>query len=206
MKIEDLKLYDVIIDENNPLHGVKVMSIVDVPAVKKDFMSFSESNVILHKYSTNDDEKKITGVALRANYPIKRIDEDGSEYFIRFRPEVIRDIEERFMYEMNLKNVNIQHNINVEGIFLIESYILNKNHQVNFNWAEGIDDGSWIVTYKVNNENIWKDIKEGKLRGFSVEVGLDLKEVNEEIKMCSEDKQNNINDINIIYNYFNYYD
>ncbi len=29
--------------------------------------------------------------------------------------------------------------------------------------------GTWMIAMKVNNEDIWKDVKAGKVKGFSIE-------------------------------------
>jgi len=34
---------------------------------------------------------------------------------------------------------------------------------------EDVKDGSWFGSFKVENEDVWELVKEGKLKGFSVE-------------------------------------
>jgi len=34
---------------------------------------------------------------------------------------------------------------------------------------EDVNDGSWFGSFKVDNDEVWKLIKDGKVRGFSVE-------------------------------------
>jgi hypothetical protein len=34
---------------------------------------------------------------------------------------------------------------------------------------EDVPDGSWFGSFKVDNDEVWKLVKEGKVRGFSVE-------------------------------------
>jgi hypothetical protein len=34
---------------------------------------------------------------------------------------------------------------------------------------QGIRDGSWMMSYKVEDRKLWKEIKAGKYNGFSIE-------------------------------------
>ena len=78
----------------------------------------------------------------------------------------------RFMKNQLLNNVNINHSTDVNGIYLIESFILKADH--NMEAFNDIEKGSWMVSYKVENDKVWNDIKEGKLKGFSVELTGDI--------------------------------
>ena len=49
---------------------------------------------------------------------------------------------------------------------------------------EHIEDGSWFTAYKVENKQVWEDVKAGKFNGFSVEgyFGLERQEPKDEIE------------------------
>lgn len=162
----DLPIYKISVDSIDD--GVFKMSIVDDPAVDVNFLKFNKQKPI---YVFNEEKRIITGVALRANYPIYRFDGDESFYLI-FTPEEIEKMAYRFMKNQLLNNVNINHSTDVKGIYLIESFILKADH--NMEAFNDIEKGSWMVSYKVENDKIWNDIKEGKLKGFSVELTGDI--------------------------------
>ena len=58
-----------------------------------------------------------------------------------------------------------------EGVYLIESFMVDDTRGVLPPKAfDGISQGSWLATVKVDNDEIWNDyVKTGKLMGFSVE-------------------------------------
>lgn len=164
----NLPIYEITINDESD--GVFMMSIVDTPAVDHNFLKFNKhkEKVIYH---FNDEKRIITGVALRANYPILRF-EDGEYFYVRFSPEEIEKMAYKFMREKKLDNVNINHNKSEGDIFLIESYILDSKH--NIQEFKDVELGSWIVSYKVENDEVWEAIKKGHLNGFSVELTANL--------------------------------
>lgn len=171
---KDLPVYDIVLDNDSGL-GITIMSIVDDPAVEKNFMAFSKHQV--HKFSLNEEERVITGVALRADFPIYRNDSHG-EYYVKFSAKTIKDAARRFFKDMRVKDVNIDHSTEVTGVYLYESYLLNTNHTISYPEFKDVANGSWIVSYKVDNDNVWQDIKAGKLNGFSVEINAEMEKEN----------------------------
>jgi hypothetical protein len=45
---------------------------------------------------------------------------------------------------------------------------------------EEVADGSWFLSYIVNDESIWQRVKEGEFKGFSVEGFFDFEETVED--------------------------
>ena len=158
----DLPIYKISVDSIDD--GVFKMSIVDDPAVDVNFLKFNKQKPI---YVFNEEKRIITGVALRANYPIYR-SINGESFYLIFTPDEIEKMAYRFMKNQLLNNVNINHSTDVKGIYLIESFILKADH--NMEAFNDIEKGSWMVSYKVENDKVWNDIKEGRLKGFSVEL------------------------------------
>lgn len=169
--IKNLPVFYLDIDDMCQEDGVTIMSIVDCPAVEKDFLKFSK---VTQKYSLNEEKKIITGVAIRADYPIYRNDGKG-EYYIKFNADSIEKMVCKFMRELRNNDVNINHSDTAEGIYLIESFILNDKHHISYPEFRDVENGSWMVSYKVDNQEVWKEIKEKKLNGFSIEVNGNLK-------------------------------
>lgn len=189
-----LPLYKMTIDEEVDEHGVKVMSIVDLPAVQSDFLKFS---AVQENFSMDDDKRVITGCALRANYPIYRKDDDGNEFYVTFTPDYIEKIVQKFMREGHIQSVNLMHDSDVTNVFLFESYLLTEAHKLSFEAFSDIEPGSWMVSYKVDNDGVWDMIKEGKLKGFSVEINAML---DDEVKLREEKyKEERIRKLSMMY-------
>jgi hypothetical protein len=66
--------------------------------------------------------------------------------------------------------VNIEHNKKIDNVYMFESYIIDrsvgKNPMKSF---EDLPDGSWFGSYKVDNEEVWNEVKSGTFKGFSIE-------------------------------------
>jgi hypothetical protein len=119
------------------------------------------------------DKQIISGAAMIPDKPIYRRSKDGEEYNVVFSKETIQKIVERYFKNQYGTNFNLQHKKNMlaDGVYLIESFIIDSERGIKT--PEGFDelpDGSWFISCKVDNEEIWNDyIKSGKFKGFSVE-------------------------------------
>lgn len=147
-------------------------SLVDLPASNCDFFYFSEQEdkEMFKVFSTDEEQRKIFGVMLRAYYPILRI-VDGQRVFRYFTPEMIEQCMLSASKSGKLNSIDMHHDgQKIDGVYLLQSYIL----------AQDTDDvaaGSWVAEYKVENDEVWGRIKSGELRGFSPSLpGLMLNE------------------------------
>ena len=163
---------------DDPDDGCYVISLVEDPAVDVDFLKFSKnkSQVCASKcfkskkmWFEENDKHIVTGIAMRADYPIYR-NQDGEEFCIVFSKEVIRDMVERFFKEGLEKAISIDHSQNIDDCVIIESYFIDKERGICPKEFAEIEDGSWIVSVKINNEDIWNRIKKGDFKGFSIET------------------------------------
>ena len=173
----DKKIYNIVIDSFDFETGMDAVSLVHDPAVEVDFLAFAKQEPVTMQFA--DDEKHIiTGVALLADTPIYRIAPDGTEYYVVFTKEVIKQLVEKY-FKFGLTNsVNIEHNdmSYVEGVTMIESYLIDKERGICPNEFASVPEGSWITSYKVNNVEVWDKIKSGEVKGFSIQGWFDLEE------------------------------
>lgn len=169
-------LYIKINDED--LTGIDAISLVDVPAVEKNFLCFNEDKQPV-KMNFDNSKHIITGVVCLADTPIYRYDERMGEYYVVFTKETIEKMVEKFAKMDLFKSVNLQHDDTkfVDGIYMVESYITNKERGINPIEFADIPDGSWVASYKVENEALWGEIINGnKLNGFSLQGMFGLEE------------------------------
>lgn len=164
------KLYDISIDPTDFETGLNAISLVENPAVEVDFLAFAKDESAALQFA--DEERHIiTGIALLADTPIYRIAPDRTEYYVRFTKDCIRELVEKY-FKFGLTNsVNIEHKDNqfVDGVTMLESYIIDKERGICPNEFASAPDGSWVVSYKVNNLDVWSKIKSGEVKGFSVQ-------------------------------------
>ena len=172
-----MKVFYIRVNDED-ITGIDAISLVDMPAVEKNFLCFSEEKQPV-KMKFDNSKHIITGVVCLADTPIYRYNERMGEYYVVFTKETIEKMVEKFAKMDLFKSVNLQHDDKqfVDGIYMIESYITNKERGINpIEFAE-IPDGSWVCSYKVENEALWGEIINGnKLNGFSLQGMFDLEE------------------------------
>lgn len=162
-----LPIFSIELDENT--EGMVVNSIVDTPAHLRRFIA-NNSKI---KMSYNDEKMEVTGVVISANQPIYYRDQNTPECYLLFKPNVIRQIALNYFKKDGFNKVNFQHEgqIYEDKVVMIETYFSKGKNEF------GVEDGSWITTYKVLDPNLYNEIKQGKYTGFSIEGNFLLKEL-----------------------------
>ena len=131
----------------------------------------------------NEEQHIISGPLMLADTPIYRSNSKFGEHYVTFSPETIKDIAIKFSKKGYQKNVNLMHdaNMQVDGLVMFESFIVDKARGIlPMAGYEDAKDGSWFGSFYVENEQVWKLIKEGKVKGFSVEGYFDYAAPNKE--------------------------
>lgn len=122
------------------------------------------------QFSINDEKRIVIGPLLIPNKMILREDENGNPYYVYFSRETIKKIAEKFFRENKQNNTDINHDeIITKENTLLESWIVEDTiHDKSFMYGFRSVKGTWMASYKINDDETWKQIKEGKLNGFSV--------------------------------------
>ena len=181
-----MKVFYITIDD--AVMGIDAISLVQSPAVEKDFLCFSKEDKPI-ELKFDNSKHIITGVVCLADTPIYRYNEKLGEYYVVFTKETIRKMVEKFAKDGLFASVNLQHDDTkfVDGIYMFESYIINKERGINPVEFSDIPDGSWIASYKVENDELWGEIINGnKLNGFSLQGLFELEEKFSEQKPVEE--------------------
>ncbi len=171
-----LPLFDLsIVDEVN---GVNIISLVDLPAIERNWVAFSKDAEI--RFSLNEERKVITGPALIPEQPIFRRDDEGREFYVKFTKEAIEEIAVKFFADGNENNADLMHSEKpVDGVVYFESYLTDSQRGIAPSEFKDLPDGSWIVSAKINNDEVWNLIKDGTLRGFSIQGSMHVEEAKE---------------------------
>ena len=162
-----MKIVELFLDDNEE-SGIEAISIVESPAIESDFIALKSDEV---KLAEVDKEKKILmGALLIPNKPIYRKTE-GEEYYIYFSKETVLKASQRYLTNGYQGNSTLEHSDNLEGLTLVESWIVEDEVQdKSRKYGLNVPVGTWMGTVKVNNEKIWNEfVKEGKVKGFSIE-------------------------------------
>lgn len=167
-----LPVYYISIDGDDDL-GMKAISIVDDPAIERDFICYKKEIV----FSKDETKHEISGPAIIANKPIFRNNENGQFYTV-FDSETIKKIVEKYS-KLNLwNNVNLQHNDKlIKDVICVEHFIKDSSKGIVPKGFEDVEDGSLFCTFKILNEKLWSVIKNTEnLNGFSIEIFTNLEE------------------------------
>jgi hypothetical protein len=170
-----LPLYEANIDMNDEETGMFVISLVDYPATMSNFLAFSKERLT---YEIQDEEqRKVFGLVMGANLPIYRRNPDGYEYFIVYSKETIAKMAEKY-FKMGLQNdVDTMHSFELEeGITMTQMYIKDSEKGVSPKGFEEFEDGSLFAEFHVENDEVWKGIKDGTYRGFSLAGVFEVRE------------------------------
>jgi len=123
------------------------------------------------RFEIESEEKRIVvGPAMIPNLRIFRKDKQGNPYHVFFTEETIRMIAEKYMRFKYIDNNDTNHDGKAnKDVYVIESWIKEDDQDKSSKYGyEELPIGTWFVSMKVKNDDVWKKIKEGKLRGYSV--------------------------------------
>jgi hypothetical protein len=178
--------------------GVFAISLVDKPAIEEDFIMLNALEVELKVI--NEEKREVVGLALVPNKKILRR-KDNVEFYIEFSESTIEKVQELYLKNLRANNVTIDHESKVDGVSLIESWIVEdpKNDKSNIYNLNAVK-GAWVVKMKIYNDEVYEGVKLGKFNGFSIEGmfdGLD------QLKMSETDEREElINEIKDLINEF----
>jgi hypothetical protein len=132
--------------------------------------SFEKEQMSRQKFATDEEKRIIIGPAMVPDLKIFRKDREGNPYHVFFSAETIKMIAEKYMRNKYIDNNDENHNgTAVKDVYVIESWI--KEDQQDKSNKYGYEDlpiGTWFVSMKVKNDEVWKKVKSGDLAGFSV--------------------------------------
>lgn len=173
--LKDLPIYKATLTSSED--GIYTVSLVDDPAVESNFLMFSKNKLM---FSIDDEEQRIiTGCIMRCDFPIYRRDASGYEYYIVFDKQTIELMAEKMLADATHNNINLEHNPDayVNDVYLKELFFKDKARGIVPKGFDDVSDGSLFGTYKVLNDAVWSQIKEGTFKGFSIECYIDAVEI-----------------------------
>ena len=165
---------------NKKSKGVFAISLVNAPATEETFIAMAKQEKIVKFAKVDEEQRILMGLVLQPEQLIYRVDEDGNEFEMFFSAETIKDFSQNFFQSGFQLNSKLEHDEPIEGVTFVESWLV-ENPKVDKSAAFGLEypKGSWLVSMKVDNDDIWNNyIKTGELKGFSIDGMVELEEVN----------------------------
>jgi hypothetical protein len=150
--------------------GVYAMSVVDYPAIEVDFVAMNKQKQI-KMAEVNEEKRMLYGPALIPNQHIYRIDpETKEEYYAVYSDKVVEQCAHLFLKKNQHHNHTVMHELPVTGLTIVESWIKMGDSDKSNSLGFDLPQGTWFIGCKVENDEVWQLVKEGKVRGFSIEA------------------------------------
>lgn len=151
--------------------GKKMFQACSYNLKKKEFKS---------QFSVDKEKRMLYSPAMKPGILIPRIDEVSREkYFVTFTPESIEKMAQRFLIEKRTDKTNYEHSEQkFDGVYLVESWIVNGEQDKAYTLGyskQDIPKGTWMVGYRVDNDDVWELVKQKKVRGISIEGNFEYK-------------------------------
>ena len=163
--MEKKKVVKCVIDDGGRL-GVGAISLVEFPATEENFIFLNEVKLA----SVNKERQMLYGPALIPNKYILRIDKNtGEDYYIYFDAETIAKCAHLYLKKNLQHNTTLEHEFSVMGCPVVESWIIEGEQDKAYHFGLTAPVGSWIVGVNVTDPEIWNEVKEGNVEGFSIE-------------------------------------
>lgn len=134
------------------------------------------------QFKYDGEKRMIYSPAMKPGILIPRIDEVTREkYFVTFKPETIEKMAQRYMIDKRSGggHTNYEHSEKkFDDVYLVESWIVDgeqdKAYALGYT-KEQVPPKTWMVGFRVDSPEVWKMVKEGKIKGISIEGNFEYK-------------------------------
>jgi hypothetical protein len=178
MENKDLPVYELDVDNENQMVAV---ALVDKPAIEVNWHAFREATP--YNFKVADAERRIVmGAIMIPDKNIPRLTDDGKPYMVRFTKRAVERAVQQFMAAGRTKSVNLMHNSTdvPEGVFIYEVFIQDSERGIQHpKGFETLPEGTAYASMKIENNEVWADVKAGKFQGFSIEGSFVERKVDE---------------------------
>jgi hypothetical protein len=132
------------------------------------------------------------GAALIPNKPIYRRNGEN-EFYIFFSKDTVLKASQLYLKKGNQGEATLEHQEKITGLTVVESWIVEDEvHDKSRKYGLSMPIGTWMVSMKVDNDEIWNDyVKTGKVKGFSIEgyFADKIERPKEPNKLSTEDQE-----------------
>tara|TARA_B100001250_G_C19736186_1_gene760872 strand:- start:507 stop:1241 length:735 start_codon:yes stop_codon:yes gene_type:complete len=164
------KIVELVITDDSQELAIDAISLVTAPAIEQDFVYFNKEKNNLTLAKVDEDKRMIVSPALIPNKQIFRYDANtDSEYYVYFSPATVQKASELYLKHNNHHKATYQHQDRVSGVLTVESWIKEGDMDKSKLYGFDLPKGTWFVKMKIENDELWSKIKDGELKGLSIE-------------------------------------
>lgn len=161
-----MRLYELIIADEN-VDEVFAISMVDNPAIEAYGNYFHKEEV---HFKEMKEEGLFMAPILIPNKKILRVDGAGVPYEVYFSPQTIKRLSQMYLEKKYQDSVTLEHDMKVDGITLVESWIRESiDSDKSKLYGLNVPVGSWIGTFKIDNEEMKNKFRKGEVSAVSIE-------------------------------------
>lgn len=190
-----MKVYEAVLS-NDETQGVYALSVVENPAMEDEWIALSEHPQKIELAQVDEEKRLLLGAALIPNKRIYRNINDN-EFEMFFKEETIERLSHNFFKQQNNNNSSLEHELKLEGMSVVESWtVTNPKTDKSVNFGKEYPKGTWVTMMKVDNDEVWAKVKNGEIKGFSIDALLGLEQINlNKQEMTEEVKKNIVDDV-----------
>jgi hypothetical protein len=170
--MEKLDLYELVIDETTD-DEVFALSLVSEPAIQSNFMYLNKQGKKIEvKFASVDEDKHlIVGPILIPDLKIMRQDSPNQKpYEVYFSKETVKQAAQKYLADQHTNDITVEHEKPVDGVSLVESWIVDSSvYDKSKAYGLNAKVGTWMGVFKVNNPQVWEQVKSGNYKGISLE-------------------------------------
>ena len=164
------KIVELVISDESQELTIDAISLVTNPAIEQDFVYFGKEKNNLTLAKIDEEKRMLISPALIPNKQIFRHDPNtNSDYYVYFSKETVREASELYLKYNNHHKATYQHEEDVKGVITTESWIKAGEQDKSNLYGYNLPVGTWFVTMKIDNDEMWSKIKDGELKGLSIE-------------------------------------
>ena len=165
------KIVELIIADDSQELAIDAISLVTSPAIEQDFVFFGKEKNNLTFAKVDEEKRMLVSPALIPNKQIFRHDPNtDSDYYVFFSKDTVRKASELYLRHNNHHKATYQHQDRVSGVLTVESWIIEDTKlDKSTLYGYSLPVGTWMVKLKISNDEIWSKIKDGELKGLSIE-------------------------------------
>lgn len=168
--MKETKIVELVIADDSQELAIDAISLVNSPAIEQDFVFFGKEKNNLTFAKVDEEKRMLVSPALIPNKQIFRYDPNtDSEYYVYFSPETVRKASELYLKHNNHHKATYEHKDRVSGVLTVESWIKEGDSDKSKMYGYDLPNGTWFVKMKIENDDLWQEIKSGNLRGLSIE-------------------------------------
>jgi len=164
------KIVELVIADDSQELAIDAISLVTSPAIEQDFVYFGKEKNNLTFAKVDEEKRMLVSPALIPNKQIFRHDPNtDSDYYVYFSKDTVRKASELYLKHNNHHKATYQHQDRVSGVLTVESWIKEGDQDKSKLYGYDLPNGTWFVKMKIENDELWNKIKDGELKGLSIE-------------------------------------